>query len=262
MACLTPIRIRAKRNMGDYIAVAGYQMVPCGACLQCKRKKVTDWAIRLYEEEKRHHGALFVTLTYAPHSVPITENKRLMSVSKPDLQKYFKRLRKLQPDNPIKYYAAAEYGTQTKRPHYHIILYGTIEANAVSAWILDGIPLGDVHIGTVTEMSIAYSLKYISKDRIIPQFPGDDRVPEFSLMSKNSVGATSPRKKLSTIKTTRQVTTPYLAATKLLSLATTEIESLISNNEIHSTSRHIYLVNNQFKNNCRNSMAIGQNTIA
>lgn len=49
---------------------------------------------------------------------------------------------------------------------------------------MDSWKLGHVHAGTVTLASIEYTLKYISKKGRIPMFHGDDRVPEFSLMSK------------------------------------------------------------------------------
>jgi hypothetical protein len=41
-----------------------------------------------------------------------------------------------------------------------------------------------VHIGELTEASAAYTAKYINKGKIIPMHKNDDRLPEFSLMSK------------------------------------------------------------------------------
>lgn len=120
-----------------------------------------------------------------------------MTLQKKPLQDYFKRLRKemvkqsglFQTDYtksilPLKYYAVGEYGTHKKRPHYHIIAFNTNKAAIEQAWKLNNIPLGDIHIGDTTDASIGYTLKYISKPGQIPQHKNDDRLPEFSLMSK------------------------------------------------------------------------------
>lgn len=129
------------------------------------------------QEEKRCLSAHFITLTYDTDHVPITDNG-FMSVSKRDVQLFLKRLRKI-TTAPIKYYCAAEYGGQTNRPHYHIILFNAAYDAVEKTW-----GLGEVHTGIVTGASIGYTLKYISKPKRIPMHRNDDRVPEFSLMSK------------------------------------------------------------------------------
>lgn len=127
-------------------------------------------------------SAFFVTLTYNTDHVPIT-NKGFMNLCKQDLQNYFKRLRKLNK-NKIKYYAVGEYGGKTNRPHYHIILFNAEEDTISLAWKLEGTEIGEIHIGLVAEASVGYTLKYISKDSKIPIHKNDDRLKEFSLMSK------------------------------------------------------------------------------
>ena len=42
-----------------------------------------------------------------------------------------------------------------------------------------------IHIGTVKKASIAYTLKYIHKEKKVPLYKGDLRVPEFTMMSNN-----------------------------------------------------------------------------
>lgn len=180
MACLTPIRIRGKKKLpeGGYI-VSGFNMVPCGKCVKCLLRRVNDWVIRLQHEDRHFGGGgLFVTLTYDKENCPLSP-KGLKTTSKHDIQKFFKRLRK-KTGKKIKYYVAAEYGSQTYRPHYHAIIFGATRSEVDTAW-----GLGSIHIGNVTSDSIAYSLKYISKDKLIPQFLGDDRQREFSLSSTN-----------------------------------------------------------------------------
>lgn len=155
------------------------QTCPCGKCPECVKRRVSGWSFRLMMEEKRSLSAHFITLTYDTVYVPITRNG-FMSLSKTDLQKFFKRLRKRhQSDVPIRYYAAGEYGGKTTRPHYHIILFNAKLDTIQPSW-----DRGSVHYGNVTGASIGYTLKYISKKRIIPIHRNDDRQPEFALMSK------------------------------------------------------------------------------
>lgn len=156
--------------------------VGCGYCLLCRKRKLQEWSFRLQQEEKISTSSHFVTLTYNTKSVPIT-NSGFMTLEKTHLQKYFKRLRK-RSKNTLKYYAVGEYGTQNKRPHYHIILFNSNEYDIRSAWYLDNEEIGDVHIGKVSEASIAYTLKYVSKKQeYIPNWK--DINPPFKLSSTN-----------------------------------------------------------------------------
>lgn len=103
-----------------------------------------------------------------------------MSLAKRDVQLFFKRLRKSQPEGTsIKYYTVGEYGGKTFRPHYHAIVF-----NAAINTIQDAWQMGTVHYGTVSGASIGYTLKYMAKISRIPLHSNDDRVPEFALMSK------------------------------------------------------------------------------
>lgn len=148
-------------------------VVPCGKCPFCAATRRADWATRLEYEARLHLTKKFVTLTYAnPHLHWAHGNPQL---DKRDLQLWFKRIRKA--GFRIRYYAVGEYGSRTFRPHYHVILFGDIDDDSIrAAW-----PLGQVHIGTVTQSSIQYTLGYIvnkSWKHI------HHRVPPFSLMSR------------------------------------------------------------------------------
>jgi hypothetical protein len=163
----------------------GGHQVPCGKCYNCKRRRTSSWSVRLVKEGERSTSAHFLTLTYNTETVPITDNG-FMSLDKTDLQKFFKRLRKWHGKNttPLKYYAVGEYGGKTKRPHYHIVIFNADLNHFERSWSLDLKPLGQIHIGTITEASIGYTLKYICKDSQIPLHKNDDRQKEFALMSK------------------------------------------------------------------------------
>lgn len=102
-----------------------------------------------------------------------------MSLDKRDVQLYLKRIRHHAKGKRIKYYLAGEYGGQTYRPHYHIIMFNAPLDLVFSCW-----DRGHIHIGKVEGASVGYTLKYISKPGRIPMHRNDDRIPEFGLMSK------------------------------------------------------------------------------
>lgn len=156
------------------------QPLPCGRCSNCRENRVYGWAFRLSQEAKVSTSALFVTLTY--ENPPITKNG-FMTVDKSDLQKFFKRLRKLN-NAKLKYYAAAEYGENKQRPHYHICLFNADKETLQKAWSLGNREIGSIHVGEINEASTQYALKYIAKKSIIPVHPRDDRQKEFALISK------------------------------------------------------------------------------
>lgn len=156
-----------------------FQAFPCGKCYNCLMRRVSGWSFRLMREGQRAMTAHFVTLTYNTDYVPIT-SKGFMSLRMSDVQSFFKRLRKAhRVPHPIRYYVAGEYGGQTLRPHYHVILFNSNPEAIEKAW-----GLGDIHVGHVSEASIGYTLKYICKEPQIPKHKNDDRLPEFSNMSK------------------------------------------------------------------------------
>lgn len=162
MECLTPIYL-SKQDM----------VVPCGKCSFCSATRRSDWATRLEYEARLHVCKQFVTLTYAnPH---LKWKHGVPQLDKRDLQLFFKRVRKA--GMRLRYYAVGEYGSKTFRPHYHVILFGDVSPEVIrDAW-----PLGQVHIGTVTQASIQYTLGYIV-NKSWKHTTG--RVPPFSLMSR------------------------------------------------------------------------------
>lgn len=157
--------------------------VPCGKCPNCLRRRVSGWSFRLMQEEKHASSAWFLTLTYSEKNVPRSKNG-FKTLDKTDVQKFMKRLRKSvsveYPDVYIKYYLVGEYGGQTSRPHYHLILFNCPKLCYVeAAW-----NLGAIHYGEVSGASVGYTLKYMSKPPRFPKHRNDDRLMEFSLMSK------------------------------------------------------------------------------
>lgn len=148
--------------------------VPCGKCGFCLATRKSDWSTRLEYEARKWVGSKFITLTYAdPH---LHWRNGISQLHKHDLQKYFKRLRKA--GVKLRYYAVGEYGSKTYRPHYHVILFTNVSEGILrESW-----HLGQVHIGSVTQASIAYCLKYIVNGRANGMRNG--RVAPFSVMSR------------------------------------------------------------------------------
>jgi hypothetical protein len=139
------------------------------------------------KEGERSETALFVTLTYDTKYVPLTKNG-FMTLNKRDIQTYMKRLRKL-TDKKLKYYVCGEYGSKRYRPHYHLIIFNADPLDVEKAWSfykagVGYVPIGSIYIGEVNEASIGYTLKYMQKPGKIPRHKNDDRLKEFSLMSK------------------------------------------------------------------------------
>lgn len=184
MACITPYMKKAD-------SVDSYVPLVCGKCPPCLKRRVDEWVFRLMEEEKVSTHAHFVTLTYAPHSVPLSRNN-FMTLHQPDFTNFMKRLRKISYGKKLKYYACGEYGSSNKRPHYHAIIFNNPDKlHYRDAWSLidrkTGKPnqIGQIHVGDLTNDSAAYCLKYMEKREYIRKFSRDDRKKEFSTQSQH-----------------------------------------------------------------------------
>lgn len=166
-------------------------LLPCGSCIGCRKSKVNEWATRLALEGKYHDHKCFLTLTYDDAHLPDKLVKR-------DVQLFLKRLRKEISPIKVRYFACGEYGEHTKRPHYHLILFGFdfpdrklysmgskgdnlyISSLLSSLW-----SLGHAVIGEVTPDSCAYVAGYALK-----KLRGSDFKDEFIMMStKPGIGA-------------------------------------------------------------------------
>jgi len=123
-------------------------------------------------ESSQWEDSVFVTLTY--------DDDNIQDISKPELQKFFKRLRADLAPRKIKYYACGEYGDRTGRPHYHAIIFGiSIPEKTI---IEQNWTKGLVHVGTVTPHSCRYVASYIQK-KLYKQ-PGERNSSLFSLQSQ------------------------------------------------------------------------------
>lgn len=151
--------------------------VSCGQCRGCRVRRTGEWVIRNLWELRQHDGsACFATLTYADEHLPAS-----YSVEVVDLQNFMKRLRKRLRGVRVRFFGVAEYGEAedaTKRPHFHVLIYGWMPADAVqieasqrglpqwqSDFLSDVWGKGRVVLGAVTRQSIAYVAGYIFDKR-------------------------------------------------------------------------------------------------
>lgn len=181
--CMFPYTVERKLYFSQ---TEKYVQVPCGKCPNCLKRRLASWSFRLETEALLWQTQYFVTLTYDTEFVPISKNG-FMTLDTDHPKLFFKRLRKL--SGKLKYYLCGEYGTQGKRPHYHLIIFGTTNLqpeHIVSCWTHPQTkkPYGNVHFGEVTEASIRYTVQYFDKGDWYQAHKRDDRTPEFSRMSK------------------------------------------------------------------------------
>lgn len=94
-----------------------------------------------------------------------------MYLQKNALQKLFKRIRH---HHKIKYYACGEYGETFKRPHFHgLILRETNNPIPYEKYWTKG----NVHLGSITDASIAYCTGYLLKANAVPANLPKDALP-------------------------------------------------------------------------------------
>lgn len=191
MRCPFPILI--KNNFGQV------REVPCGQCSACRLNKAREWSIRIMNETLFHEDSCFLTLTYDDEHLP--NNKSLV---KKDLQKFLKRFRKCF-DSQIRYYASGEYGDESHRPHYHLILFGVSPTDDVfkkkrydrshKGWHceLDCWSYGFCFTAPVTYDDACYVARYTMKKLTGKKSGYYDELgiePEFAVMSlKPGIGA-------------------------------------------------------------------------
>lgn len=182
--------------------------VPCGHCVGCRLDKSRQWADRMMLELDHSKTAIFVTLTYDPLNVPVAcaldDGSVLFTLNKRDVQLFMKRLRRTFDGREIRFYLAGEYGSQTHRPHYHVILFGLslldfpdikpVSKNSFGQFLYSSQKmyeiwkLGNVALAEVSWQTCAYVARYCVKklgdDVSRDTFESFGVEPEFALMSR------------------------------------------------------------------------------
>lgn len=149
--------------------------VPCGKCPLCRHSHRMNWLMRCEQEiqssELPNHW--FITLTYNEKKVPRKRGVRTLYKRHPQL--FFKRLRKA--GYQIKYLLVGEYGSETSRPHYHMLAWTDAPYDAIDkAW-----SYGIIHYREMAKHTILYTLKYVLNPR---QGDNDSKQREYAVYSK------------------------------------------------------------------------------
>lgn len=176
MKCPNPLRLKMKRKIYEvddsYVEHEGFVDVPCGKCMACLSNRKRDWVFRLMQEHRHCLSSHFITLTYDDEH--LVRNQFNIPVLVPgDLQKFMKRYRKFFfNDKKIRFFAVGEYGSETLRPHYHILMFNTPTCDIHSVvgrlW-----RSGFADIGQVNDQSINYVCKYCLAGAAIPEVVKD-----------------------------------------------------------------------------------------
>lgn len=181
MPCSSPVdvpRFVYDPNHGG--RVKRYFRVPCGHCIDCLRVRQSQYAFRAEWEflDPRNVCVLFCTFTYAPEFLLDNE------LSKLDMQRYIRRLKKSLSGVRVKYMICGEYGELFGRKHYHALLFFDkfVSYDVIArAWTF-----GIVDISPFTSARAGYVAKYSVK-QIGTTVDDLHKVQPFLLIS-NSVG--------------------------------------------------------------------------
>ena len=189
----------------------------CGQCMPCRISKAREWQHRMILEAYSHEESCFITLTYDEEHLP--ENG---SLNPDDVKAWLKRFRRRLEPRKVRYFLVGEYGDETKRPHYHVVMYGfdcadpggrvhrrRVEGSNAkckcrncelvrATW-----DAGRIDVGVFNNHSASYCAGYITKklngkgdkDKKWCEERLGDRYPEFSRMSRRpGIGAKSMEK--------------------------------------------------------------------
>lgn len=213
MACYHPIEAYQGKNGGplSFRETKHHDKIvdiPCGRCVGCRLEYSRQWAVRCLHESKCHKFSWFFTLTYDDDKIP-----PLGSLSRVDPQLFLKRLRR-HYEEQLRFFGCGEYGDQTGRPHYHMLIFG-LKLTDLRTWsdsqygrlwsspTIDKLwTHGRVLIGEMSFKSAAYvaryALKKVTGDLAAPHYRVVDvatgeigsRLPEFAMMSRRpGIGA-------------------------------------------------------------------------
>lgn len=163
--------------------------VPCGQCLDCRINNRRIKTHRMMLEASSHTHNSFLTLTYNDENLPKEFHNEKTgqiyeenSVNPRHHKLFIDRLRtdyKRKTGKEIRYFACAEYGEKTARPHYHYALFGfptCLNLNSRKQqkaykpcectnckFISKHWSYGHIFLGDITQHSVQYVAGYVTK---------------------------------------------------------------------------------------------------
>lgn len=162
--------------------VKEYIEVPCGKCLGCREKQAKEWTDRILMELQTADSAYFITLTYEDrflNYVGYTDPdtgvvEDIPTLNYRDVQLWLKKLRNT--GQKIRYFCAGEYGKESGRPHYHLIMFNlklddltpykvNFEGDMMynSEYLSNKWQMGFVVVAEVNKKTAGYTARYVLK---------------------------------------------------------------------------------------------------
>ena len=147
--------------------------VPCGKCIECSDAKRNDLFVRAsfeYRSMLKARGtAYFVTLTYANNCLPTFNHRPCFN--REDVTNFLRRFRarhfkfcKQFKHNyhGIRYFVTSEYGHETHRPHYHMVIFCY---HPINEYLIPYLVRSTWHFGIVDVQSLQsnFGIHYVSK---------------------------------------------------------------------------------------------------
>lgn len=180
-------------------------MRPCGQCIGCRLRYSQSWAMRCLHELQFWPTACFITLTYDNEKLKFGKYgfPTLTKGQRSEMTLFLKRLRKKLHPLKISYKYSAEYGDQTLRPHYHLLLYGYDfksdrrvwkktsqgfvlyrSATLNNLWSHGYCVIGGVDFDSAAYVA-SYNVKKLNGEKADSEYLYKDRVPPYSNTSVN-----------------------------------------------------------------------------
>lgn len=146
--------------------------IPCGYCIECRKKRAREWIIRLKEEVKVNKKGYFVTFTYSDDSlnqlIKKANTDEAKEVARVSIRLFLERYRKKFKVS-CKHWLITELGhVGTKRLHLHGFIWTNInEEELKKIWSYGWIYCGK----EINNKTINYCAKYVTKfDKERPTF--------------------------------------------------------------------------------------------
>lgn len=195
----TPERLEDYDNPLELQKYTKFTRIPCGKCIGCRLDYSREWANRGYLEALQYEQNWFITLTYDEDHIYVPEfvetdegiafteeeydDEWAGCLVPKDLELFLKNLRQIMKreydQEGIRYMACGEYGSELRRPHYHLIVFnlnlpsetfyephikpskGVMYKNTIidRAWGKKGI----CEVEEANWENIAYTARYITK---------------------------------------------------------------------------------------------------
>ena len=134
--CTNPIRIKNPSVYFNHTlhSAPAYYDVPCGACLECRQVKRAEWQTRISLEMSdlyaRGGKAIFLTFTYNGSCLPylrVLDRPAIPCFRHSDVLRFLNKIKVFANrefgKGSYRYFFTSEYGSNTKRPHYHALFF-------------------------------------------------------------------------------------------------------------------------------------------